>query len=126
MANQDTPIRLILLQSHVEQGEIISSALRNGGFAVRLSRANDLDELAAQLDSNATDIVLAAYQHPHCTLEQVSAALRASRSDAVLIASHDSVDEDIHAACLPADQFEAPGAGIGRHTLGHGAPVRTT
>lgn len=98
MANQDTPIRLILLQSHVEQGEIISSALRNGGFAVRLSRANDLDELAAQLDSNATDIVLAAYQHPHCTLEQVSASLRASRSDAVLIASHDSVDEDIHAA----------------------------
>ncbi|MEZ5456162.1 MAG: EAL domain-containing protein [Lysobacteraceae bacterium] len=98
MANQDTPIRLILLQSHVEHGEIISSALRNGGFAVRLSRANDIDELTTQLESNTTDIVLAAYQHPHCTLEQVSAALRASPSDAVLIATHDSVDEDIHAA----------------------------
>ena len=98
MANQDTPIRLILLQSHVEQGEIISSALRNGGFAVRLNRANDLEDLAAQLASNSTDIVLAAFQHPHCTLEQVAATMRSVSSDAVLIATHASVDEDIHAA----------------------------
>ena len=92
MANQDTPIRLILLQSHVEQGEIISSALRNGGFAVRLNRANDLEDLAAQLASNSTDIVLAAFQHPHCTLEQVAATMRSVSSDAVLIATHASVD----------------------------------
>ena len=97
MANQDTPIRLILLQSHVEHGEVISSALRNGGFAVRLSRANDIEELSRQLEGNTTDIVLAAYQHPHCTLEQIAAALRGSPSDAVLIATHSSIDEDIHA-----------------------------
>ena len=98
MANQDTPIRLILLQNHVEHGEVISSALRNGGFAVRVSHANDVEELRAQLEAKATDIVLAAYQHPHCTLEQIAAAMRSSPSDAVLIATHSSIDEDIHAA----------------------------
>ena len=60
-ANEIT-LRLVIVDDSAEHAEALVSALRNSGIAVRPHRPTNSSELAAILDSQTVDLVMAAEQ----------------------------------------------------------------
>lgn len=58
MNRQDQVLKLLLIEDSVEEAEQLISMLRNGGIAVRPSRAESADELVAHLDGHTPDVIL--------------------------------------------------------------------
>src|SRR5690554_5984630 len=61
MSNQDSVVRLMLVDDKLEDAEHSISLLRNGGIAVRPSRPESTEELEAALAGSGSDLILAAY-----------------------------------------------------------------
>ena len=58
MPKQDHVVKLLLIEDSVDEAEQLISVLRNGGIAVRPTRADSADSLAALLDTQTPDIII--------------------------------------------------------------------
>ncbi|WP_240097850.1 EAL domain-containing protein [Thermomonas flagellata] len=102
---KDTALRLLLVDDQVNEAEAIVSSLRNAGIAVRPTRAETLDALAAALQqAGAVDLVLAEYASHQLPFAEVAAVVAGSGRDVPLLAVLDGVNDDL------LDAIQAAGA----------------
>jgi len=92
---RETTVRLLVVDDSVEDAEAIVSGLRNGGLAVRPSRPENAEQLAAMIGSQPLDLVLAARSASQVSAAQTMAVIDASGKDLPLILVLDKVDEQI-------------------------------
>jgi len=95
MTKQDSVIRLLLIEDSVEEAEQSISMLRNGGIAVRPTRAANATELESQLAAHAPDIVLANVAAKSLKLAEVTAAVNRTGKDIAIIAVASNISEDV-------------------------------
>ena len=86
MAKQDQVVKLLLIEDSVDDAEQLISLLRNGGIAVRPARAESADALAAQIESQAPDLILANPDAKSLKLSDAAAAVGQSGKDIAIIA----------------------------------------
>jgi diguanylate cyclase (GGDEF)-like protein/PAS domain S-box-containing protein len=86
MAKQDHVVKLLLIEDSVEEAEHLISMLRNGGIAVRPTRAENAEALAALVESNSPDIILANTEARSIKVSEAAAAIAESGKDIALIA----------------------------------------
>ena len=95
MSRPDNTIKLLLIDDSVEDAEQIISMLRNGGIAVRPSRATNDAELEAALEQQTPDLIVADLACKELKLPHIRAAVERSGRDISLIACGRSVSEDV-------------------------------
>jgi multidomain signaling protein FimX len=86
-------LRLLIIDDRVEDAEAIVSGLRNAGIAVRPVRATSLEELAAALSGQASDLVMAAQSSQSLPLAEVLQQVVSSGKDLPVVAVVDALDE---------------------------------
>jgi diguanylate cyclase (GGDEF)-like protein/PAS domain S-box-containing protein len=94
MTKQDTVIKLLLIEDSVEEAEQLISMLRNGGIALRPTRAGNADELAAQLETQTPDVILANLSAKSMKLVDVAALASRGGKDIALIAVTTNASDD--------------------------------
>jgi diguanylate cyclase (GGDEF)-like protein/PAS domain S-box-containing protein len=94
MSKQENVIRLLLVEDSVEEAEQLISMLRNGGIAVRPTRAGNTDELNAQLASQTPDLLLVNLAARGLSLKAAATAANATGKDVGVIAVASKTDED--------------------------------
>jgi diguanylate cyclase (GGDEF)-like protein/PAS domain S-box-containing protein len=100
MTKQDNVIKLLLVEDSVDEAEQLISMLRNGGIAVRPTRASTSDELAKQLDTQTPDVILASLDSKGIKLADVAALASSGGKDIALIAVTAQVNENIIVAAF--------------------------
>ena len=79
--NQDTALRLMIIDDSVEDAEAIVSGLRNAGIAVRPLRPATADEFVAMLGAQPLDLVLASQEAKSVPLADVMQHVVATGKD---------------------------------------------
>jgi len=95
MTKQENVIRLLLVEDTVEEAEQLISTLRNGGIALRPTRAGNTAELETQLASQPPDIILVNLASKTLKLADVATAANLGGKDIAIIAVTAKVDEDV-------------------------------
>jgi diguanylate cyclase (GGDEF)-like protein/PAS domain S-box-containing protein len=90
----DNVIRILFIESSVEDAELLINVLRNGGIAVRPARATNADEIRASLDEIVPDLVLMNPSTPGIDVAAVMRQLDGSGRDLALIAVVDSLQDE--------------------------------
>ncbi|MGA0585813.1 EAL domain-containing protein [Dyella sp. KRB-257] len=104
---KDSVIKILFVETPVEDAEQIISLLRNGGIAVRPARATSAEEIQAALDELGPDIVLYDPAPARMPVREVSQQLEAHGRDLALVALVAQMDNQI-----AADLFNAGVRGI--------------
>lgn len=86
MAPKDQVVRLLIVEDSMETAEQLISTLRNGGIPVRPVRAENAQQLAAQIDEHTPDLILVDAANKSPTLVETVAAVRKSSKDIPVIA----------------------------------------
>lgn len=94
MTKQDNVIKLLLIEDSVDEAEQLISMLRNGGIAVRPTRAGTADELAKLLDAQTPDVIVANLDSKGIKLSDVAALASRGGKDIALIAVTSHVSEN--------------------------------
>ena len=90
---QDNVIKIAFVEDSVEQAEQLINVMRNGGTAVRPSRAGTADEFAQSLDESP-DIVLVNPSTKKLDVATVLRQVEASGKDVAIIAIVEKLNED--------------------------------
>src|SRR5579871_1244292 len=102
VSKQDAVIKLLLVEDSVEEAEQSISMLRNGGIAVRPTRAANAVELEAQLAAQTPDLILYNTAAKSLKLAEVAAAANKTGKDIALIAVASNISEDTIVAAFHA------------------------
>jgi diguanylate cyclase (GGDEF)-like protein/PAS domain S-box-containing protein len=94
MTKQDNVIRLLLIEDSGDDAEQLISVLRNGGIAVRPSRAASEAELEDLLERQAPDLILANLGSRDLPLRQCVEAVARTGKDIALIAYGSNLGDD--------------------------------
>jgi diguanylate cyclase (GGDEF)-like protein/PAS domain S-box-containing protein len=94
MTKQDSVIKLLLVEDSVEEAEQLISMLRNGGIAVRPTRASNIDELTAQLNAQTWDLILVNLDSKGLKLADAAALANRGGKDIAIIAVTSHVSEN--------------------------------
>ena len=94
MNRADNIIKLLLIDDSVEDAEQLISILRNGGIAVRPTRASNEAELEAALDQQTPDLIVADLASKELTLSRIRDAATRGGRDIALIACGRNLPED--------------------------------
>jgi diguanylate cyclase (GGDEF)-like protein/PAS domain S-box-containing protein len=86
MSKQDNVVKLLLIEDSVEEAEHLISVLRNGGIALRPSRADSAESLAQQLDAQTPDIILVNTEAKALKLAEVATQAGLGGKDIAVIA----------------------------------------
>jgi len=96
MIRQDNVIKILLVEDSADEAEQLVSTLRNGGIAVRPSRAVNETELDFVLDRQTPDLVLSNLKSVELKLSAVSDAVNKTGKDVAIIAyGRDVMEDDI-------------------------------
>jgi diguanylate cyclase (GGDEF)-like protein/PAS domain S-box-containing protein len=90
----DNVIRILFIESSVEDAELLINVLRNGGIAVRPARATSPDEIQASLDEIVPDLVMMNPSTPGIDAAAVMRQLDGSGRDLALIAVVESLQDE--------------------------------
>ncbi|MEM9304706.1 MAG: EAL domain-containing protein [Pseudomonadota bacterium] len=91
---RDEVLRLLVIESSLEDAEHLMSTLRNAGIAIRPSSAENEDELQGVLERQPLDILLVNTDHDELTLEQIVDAVARSGKDIPVVALLDEYGLD--------------------------------
>ena len=94
MTKQDSVIKVLLVEDSVEEAEQLISMLRNGGIAVRPTRASNVDELTAQLKAQTLDVILVNVDAKGLKLADAAALASSGGKDIAIIAVTSHVSEN--------------------------------
>ena len=94
MTKQENVIKLLLVEDTVEEAEQLISTLRNGGIAVRPSRAGNATELETALNSQP-DLILVNLAAKGLKLADVAVAANHGGKDIAVVAIAAKVDEEV-------------------------------
>ncbi len=94
MNRADNIIKLLLIDDSVEDAEQLISILRNGGIAVRPTRAGSGAELDAALEQQTPDLIVADLASKELTLPHIRDAATRGGRDITLIGCGRNLSED--------------------------------
>ncbi|MEO7063101.1 MAG: PAS domain S-box protein, partial [Dokdonella sp.] len=94
MNRADNIIKLLLIDDSVEDAEQLISILRNGGIAVRPTRASSDAELDAALEQQTPDLILADLASKELKIPHICDAAARGGRDITLIACGRNLSED--------------------------------
>ena len=94
MTKPDSVIKLLLVEDSVEEAEQLISMLRNGGIAVRPTRASNVDELTAQLNAQTLDVILVNVDSKGLKLADAAALAGRGGKDIAVVAVTSHVSEN--------------------------------
>src|SRR3569833_3186492 len=94
MSKQDNVIKLLLIEDSVEEAELLISMLRNGGIAVRPTRAAIADEREMQVGTNTPDVILVNLAAKSLKLSDVTGAANRTGKDISIVGVITNVNED--------------------------------
>lgn len=94
MSKQDSVIKLLLIEDSVEDAEQQISVLRNGGIAVRPTRATNEAELEDQIAQATPDLILVNLAAKSLRLDQVAEAANRGGKDIAIVATASGPSED--------------------------------
>ncbi|HJU40305.1 MAG TPA: EAL domain-containing protein [Tahibacter sp.] len=94
MSKQDSVIKLLLIEDSVEDAEQQISVLRNGGIAVRPTRATNEAELEDQIAQTSPDLILVNLAAKSLRLDQVTDAANRGGKDIAIVATASGPSED--------------------------------
>ncbi|MDR3385834.1 MAG: EAL domain-containing protein [Rudaea sp.] len=100
MTKQDNVVKLLLIEDSVDEAEQLISMLRNGGIAVRPTRAGTAEELAVQLETQTPDMILASLDSQGVKLSEVAALAGRGGKDIALIAITAHASENVIVAAF--------------------------
>ncbi|MGO1002699.1 EAL domain-containing protein [Lysobacter sp. CA196] len=103
---KDMVLRLLIVDDSVEAAEAIVSGLRNSGIAVRPTRPENEQEVAALILQHPPDLVLAARNSRNVSLAKLMQSVDASGKDLPVLVLLESIDD---AALLGALEIGARG-----------------
>ncbi|MEJ7746488.1 MAG: EAL domain-containing protein [Luteimonas sp.] len=89
----ETMVRVLIIDDSVEDAEAIVSGLRNNGVAVRPSRPEQPDDLAAMLSSQPLDLVMVAQGSKLIPAADVIQQVEASGKDLPVVMLLDKIDK---------------------------------
>ena len=89
---KDMVLRLLIVDDSIEAAESIVSGLRNGGIAVRPTRPEREEELAAAVTGQVFDLIMVAQDAKAITLPQVMQHVDGSGKDLPVIVILDTLD----------------------------------
>lgn len=98
----DNVLRLIIVDDNLNDAEMMISAIKGAGFAVRAERAVTPDELEAALKKHAPDLVICSLAVKGLSLEQTLSGIRDAGRNAPVVAVTDSEGDVIEAMQLGA------------------------
>jgi diguanylate cyclase (GGDEF)-like protein/PAS domain S-box-containing protein len=81
-----TPLRVLILEDSEEDAALLVLALQDGGYSPVWERVGTARELAAAVDRQSWDVILAAYVMARLTIRQALAVLRGRGLDLPVIA----------------------------------------
>jgi len=93
-------LRLLILEDSLNDAELLASSLRNAGYAVRPSSAEDEDTLREVLSGPPLDLVLCSNSAEEPSLQQTLTEIKRAAKDLPVIAVADTVDSDATADAL--------------------------
>ena len=93
MAKTENVVRLILIEESVEEAEYAISMVRNGGLAVRPTRAVDADQLRAALD-NPVDLILCSSRAKKLSLDEAVEIVTRTGKDVPVLALVDTLTQE--------------------------------
>lgn len=99
MAKVDNLVRIVLIEDAVEDAEHAISILRNGGLAVRPTRAVDADELRAALEG-PQDLVLHSARSKKLALKETAEVVLRSGKDIPILSVVESLTQELLLAVL--------------------------
>ena len=91
---KDMVLRLLIVDDSIEAAESIVSGLRNGGIAVRPTRPEREEELAAAVTGQVFDLIMVAQEAKAITLTQVMQHVDGSGKDLPVIVILDTLDNN--------------------------------
>lgn len=94
MTKTDNVIKLLLIEDSADEAEQIISMLRNGGIAVRPTRACNEAELEDLLERQSPDLILSNLKCRDLPLRQTTEAVNRTGKDISLIAYGSNVNEN--------------------------------
>ena len=103
MSNQDSVVRIVLIDDKIDDAEQSISLLRNGGIAVRPSRPESQKGLESVLANGACDLVLASVTAKSLPFKDVVAAVAASTNDITVVALLDHIDDKTEMVLIAND-----------------------
>lgn len=95
MASNDSVIRLLFVEDRLDDAEQFISILRNGGIAVRPNRPESVEDLSRMLKEQPLDLVLANHAGKAIPFATVLEAVQASGKDISVIATVNSIADDL-------------------------------
>ncbi|MDJ0654767.1 MAG: EAL domain-containing protein [Xanthomonadales bacterium] len=96
----DDVLRLLVIESSLEDAEHLLSTLRNAGIAVRPSSADDADELQGALERKPLDLILFNPNHDEFDISGVADAVTRCGKDVPVIAVLDEYAEEAELIAL--------------------------
>ncbi len=90
----DDLLRLLVIESSLEDAEYLLSTLRNAGIAPRPSSVEDIDELNTLLDKKPIDLIVLNPEVEGLDLQTVSNAVTRSGKDVPIIVQLETFDAD--------------------------------
>lgn len=102
MSRQESVLRLLLIEDHLEEAERLISTLRNGGIAVRPQRPDNAEALRSLLAERNADLVLASPTARTIPFDEVVRIVNASGKDIPIVATLDTLAENAVVAALAA------------------------
>ncbi|MFV2058197.1 MAG: PAS domain-containing protein, partial [Thiohalomonadales bacterium] len=94
--NKNNQIKLLEIMESSHDAELIASALRNAGYAVRPTHTNKLDDLDEAINKENWDIIIATPTIKSVSSENILEAIRRAGKDIIcIIYAETATDEDI-------------------------------
>jgi diguanylate cyclase (GGDEF)-like protein/PAS domain S-box-containing protein len=100
MSKVEQALRLLIVESQLEQSEFLISHIRNGGVIVRPEQADELEDIDLLLEKNQVDIILINAQDTVITIEDIKSSIKKSGKDIPIIAVVEQLSTELYLSLI--------------------------
>ncbi|MBP6299629.1 MAG: EAL domain-containing protein [Arenimonas sp.] len=95
MQQAEQALRLLIVESQLEQAEFLISHIRNGGTIVRPERAEDIEDVDQFIENNQVDMVITKLSDTEITIADIKASIKKSGKDIPIIAVVEQISNEV-------------------------------
>lgn len=100
MSKVEHALRLLIVESQLEQAEFLISHIRNGGVIVRPEQADELEEIDQHIEKNQVDIILINAQDTVISIEDLKTSIKKSGKDIPIIAVVEQLSTELYLSLI--------------------------
>jgi PAS domain-containing protein len=95
MQQSEQALRLLIVESQLEQAEFLISHIRNGGTIVRPERAEDIEDVDQFIENNQVDMVITKFSDTEITIADIKTSIKKSGKDIPIIAVVEQISNEV-------------------------------